>query len=195
MYASSLSLCWWTCCFFLCFGYFEQCCYEYRGVYIFLNYSLKFCFSFFKKYLFNWRLITLQYCAGPCHTLTWISHGCTCLPPSWSHLLPPFTPIPLGCPRALALSALLHASHLHWSSILHMVMYMFQCCSLKSSHPHLLPHSPKVCSLHLCLFCCLAYTIVITIFLNSICISVLLLVILLLTYFTLYNGLQFHPPH
>ena len=30
--------------------------------------------------------------------------------------------IPLGCPRALALSAPLHASNLHWSSILHMVM-------------------------------------------------------------------------
>ena len=40
---------------------------------------------------------------------------------------------------------------------------MFQCYSLKSSHPPLLPHSPKVCSLHLCLSCCLAYRIVIQI--------------------------------
>ena len=31
-------------------------------------------------YLFNWRLITLQHCGGFCHTLTWISHGCTCIP-------------------------------------------------------------------------------------------------------------------
>ena len=31
----------------------------------------------------NWRLITLQYCGDFCHTLTWISHGCTCVPPSW----------------------------------------------------------------------------------------------------------------
>ena len=31
---------------------------------------------------------------------------------------------------------------------------LFQCYSLISSHPCLLPHSPKVCSLHLCLFCC-----------------------------------------
>ena len=76
-------------------------------------------------------------------------------------------PIPLGCPRAPALSSLLHASNLHWSSLSHMVIYMFQCYSLKSSHPHLLPHSPKVCSLHLCLFCCLAYRIV-TVFLKSI---------------------------
>ena len=81
--------------------------------------------------------------------------------------LPPHS-IPLGCPRALALSALLHASNLHWSSILRMVIYMFQCCSLKSSHPRLLPHSPKVCSLYLCLFCCLVYRVIVTVFLNSI---------------------------
>ena len=77
-------------------------------------------------------------------------------------------PIPLGCPRTLALSALLHISNLHWSFILHMVMYTFQYCSLKSSHARLLPQNPKVCSLHMCLFCCLAYRIVIAVFLNSI---------------------------
>ena len=65
----------------------------------------------------------------------------------------PLQPIPLHCPKALTLSALLHALNLHWSSILHMVIYMFQCYSLKSSHPHLFLHSPKVCCLHLCLFC------------------------------------------
>ena len=81
-------------------------------------------------------------------------------------------PIPLGCPRAPALNALLHVLNFHWSSILHMVIYMFQCYYLKSPHPHLLPHSPKVRSLHLCLFCSLAYTVVITAFLNSICIYV-----------------------
>ena len=36
---------------------------------------------------------------------------------------------------------------------LHMVMCMFQCYSLKSSHPFLLPLYPKVCSLCLCLLC------------------------------------------
>ena len=30
-------------------------------------------------------------------------------------------------PRAPALGALLHASNLHWSSISHKVIYMFQC--------------------------------------------------------------------
>ena len=47
-------------------------------------------------------------------------------------------------------------------------IYMFQCYSSKSSHLRLLPQSPKVCSLHLCLFCCLTYRVIVTIFLNSI---------------------------
>ena len=118
----------------------------------------------------HWRLIALKYCGVFHHTSTWISHGCGCtfVPPSWTPLSPPSPPQTLGCPRAPALSALLHALNLHWWSILHMVIYMFQCYSLKLSHPHLLPHSPKVCSLHLCLFCSLAYRVIVTVFLNSI---------------------------
>src|SRR5574337_784899 len=40
--------------------------------------------------------------------------------------------------------------------------------SPKSSHPLPLPQSPKDCSIYLCLFCCLAYRIIVIIFLNSI---------------------------
>ena len=98
-------------------------------------------------------MLTLQYCDGFCHTLTWISHRCTCV------LNPLPTPFPLSCPRAPALNALLHALNLHWSSILHMVIYMFQSYYLKSPHPHLLPHNPKVCSLHLCLCLCLSVSL------------------------------------
>ena len=77
-----------------------------------------------------------------------------------------------------------------------MVIYIFQCYSLKSSHPHLLPQSPKVCSFYLCLFCCLMYKVVIIILLNSICMwYYIVLVSFFLTSFTLYNRLQFHPPH
>ena len=53
-------------------------------------------------------------------------------------------------------------------SVSYMIIYMFQCYSLRSSQPHLLPQSPKDCSIHLYLFCCLAYRVIITIFLNSI---------------------------
>ena len=56
--------------------------------------------------LFNWRLIALQYCSDFCHTLTWISHGCTCVPhPETPSSVPPH-PILQGRPSALALSAL-----------------------------------------------------------------------------------------
>ena len=62
---------------------------------------------FFSFIFISWRLITLQYCSGFCHTLTWISHGFTCVshpdPPS---CLPPH-PIPLGLPTAPALSTCL----------------------------------------------------------------------------------------
>ena len=105
-----------------------------RLVIIFLPRSdhLLFFFHYLKLIYFNW-IITLQYCGAFCHTSTWISHGCTCVPPS-PMLTPPPHPIPLGWPRAPALSALLHALSLHWSSVLHMVIYMFHCCSPKSSH-------------------------------------------------------------
>ena len=64
--------------------------------------SKSMCFSMlFLKYkfiYFNWRLITLQYCSGFCHTLTWICHSCTCVPHPEppSHL--PRHLIPLGHP-------------------------------------------------------------------------------------------------
>ena len=51
-------------------------------------------------------------------------------------------------------------------------MYMFQCYPLKSSHPRLLPQSSKVCSLHLCIFCCLTYRVIVAIFLNYICVYI-----------------------
>ena len=67
-----------------------------------------FVFFFFIPFIFiSWRLITLQYCSGFCHTLTWVSHGFTCIPhpDPPSHL--PLHPIPLGHPSAPALSTCL----------------------------------------------------------------------------------------
>ena len=97
-----------------------------------------FIYILFFKIYFNWRLITLQYCGGFCHTFTWISHGCTCDPrPEPPSHLPPH-PIPQGHPSAPALSTLSHASNLDWQSVSHMIMYMFQCYSLKSSHSRLI---------------------------------------------------------
>ena len=55
---------------------------------------------FFSFIFISWRLITLQYCSGFCHTLTRISHGFRCVPhpDPPSHL--PLHPIPLGLPSA-----------------------------------------------------------------------------------------------
>ena len=64
--------------------------------------------SFFSPFIFiSWGLITLQYCSGFCHTLTWISHGFTCVPiPEPPSHFPPH-PIPLDLPSAPALSTCL----------------------------------------------------------------------------------------
>ena len=59
-----------------------------------------FYFLIFPFIFISWRLITLQYCSGFCHTLTWISHEFTCIPhpDPPSHL--PLHLIPLGLPSA-----------------------------------------------------------------------------------------------
>ena len=103
-----------------------------------------------------------------CHISTWICHRYTRVHhPEPSSLLPPRT-IPLGRPSAPAPTIQYHASNLDWRLVSYMILYMFQCHSPKSSHPLPLPQSPKDCSIHQCLFCCLVYRVIVTIFLNSI---------------------------
>ena len=46
----------------------------------FICYLIHSTFYFFPFIFISWRLITLLYCSGFCHTLTWISHGFTCIP-------------------------------------------------------------------------------------------------------------------
>ena len=107
--------------------------------------------------------ITLQYCIG----FVIHQHESATGVHVFLILNPPPT-IPLGHPSAPAPNTLYPASNLDWQFISYMILYLFQCHSSKSSHPHPLPQSPKDCSIHLCLFCCLAYRVIITIFLNSI---------------------------
>ena len=117
----------------------------------------------YKFIYFNWRLITLQYCVGFAihqHESATGVHVFPILnPPPTSLPIPSFWIIPVHQPRA---------SNLDWRFISYMILCMFQCHSPKSSHPLPLPQSPKDCSIHLCLFCCLAYRVVVTIFLNFI---------------------------
>ena len=116
-----------TCCHLVVFK--SVCCTD------ILSKSFIYLFYFFL--LYNWF----------CHTSTWIRHGCTRVPHPEppSHL--PSHPIPLGNSSAPAPSILYHASKLDWWFISHMILYMFQCHSPKSSHPLPLPQSPKDCSI------------------------------------------------
>ena len=65
-------------------------------------------------------------------------------PPSWTSLPPPTLSHP-SSHRALDLNSLHHTENSPWLSILHMVMYMFQCYSLNLSHLPLL--CLQVCTL------------------------------------------------
>jgi len=99
-----------------------------------------------------------------CHISTWICHRYTRVPhPEPSSLLPPRT-LPLGRPSAPAPSIQYRASNLSWQLVSYMILYMFQCHSPKSSHPLPLPQSPKDCSIHQCLFCCLVYRVIVKLF-------------------------------
>ena len=152
-----------------------------------------FLILFIYFYIFYFFYFTILYWF--CHTSTWIRHGCTCVPnPEPASHFPPHT-IPLGHPSAPVPSFLYPTSNLDWWFVSYMILYMFQCHSPKSS-PRPLSQSPKDCSIHLCLFCCLAYRVIITIFLNSTYMRwYTVLVFFFLAYFTLYNRLQFQPPH
>ena len=142
-------------------------------------------YSFFLIFIFTLFYFTMLYWF--CHTFTWIRHGCTWVPnPEPPSHFPPHI-ISLDHPRAPAPSIVYTVSNIDWRFVSYMILYMFQCHSLKLSRPLPLPQSPKVRSVHLCLFCCLAYRVIIIIFLNSIYMcQYTVLVFFFLAYFTLY---------
>ena len=122
---------------------------------------------YFSFIFISWRLITLQYCSG--FVIHWHELAMDLyvlpipIPPT-----PPSPPDPSGSSQCTRSEHLSHASNLGWWSVSPSIIYMFRCCSLETSHPCLLSQSPKVCSIHLCLFFCFAYRVIVAIFLNSI---------------------------
>ena len=98
-----------------------------------MNIGVHLSFFFLNLFIyFNWRLITLQYCSGFCHTLTWNSHGCTCVPHPEppAHLPPHLTPH--ACPQCTGFEFPVSCIELGYIS------HMYVCFSaILSNHPPL----------------------------------------------------------
>ena len=126
-----------------------------------------FLFFKYKFIYFNWRLITLQYCIGFAihqHESTTGVHMFPILNP-----LPPPSPYhPSGSSQCTSPKQPVSCIKLGLAirfiyDIIHVSMPFSQIIP-----PSPLPQSLKDCSMHLCLFCCLTYRVIVTIFLNSI---------------------------
>ena len=140
---------------------YKQCCDEHWGTRV--SFFL-FYFIFIITFLLYF---TLQYCIG----FAIHQHESAMSVHVFPIPNPPPTPaphtIPPGHPSAPAPSILYPASNLDWQFISYTILYMFQCHSPNSSHPHPLPQSSKVCS-----FICFSFAVSLiglslTIFLNS----------------------------
>ena len=98
---------------------------------VFMDWVISFffflIFYFFPFISISWRLITLQYCRGFCHRLTWISHGFTCVPHPDAPLPPPSLSHPSGSSQCASPEHLSHASNLGWWSASFLIVYLFQC--------------------------------------------------------------------
>ena len=84
----------------------------FQSIYIAANGIIPF-FLFFNINLFNWRLITLQYCIGFAIHQHESTTGVRVPHPEPHSLLPPRT-IPLGHPSAPAPSIQYHSLNLDW---------------------------------------------------------------------------------
>ena len=85
-------------------------------------------------------------------------------PPSTSLPIPSLWVIPVRQPRAPCIM------HWTWTGDSFHIWYYTCFNAILPSHPTLAPsQSPKDCSIHLCLFCCLAYRVIVTVFLMIHC--------------------------
>ena len=110
----------------------------------------------------------------------------------------PTTSHPCRLSQDTGLSSLCYTEASHQLFILRMVMYMFQCCSLNSSHPLLPLLCPQVCSLRLHLYC-LPCKQIYQYHFSRVYIQIdryryMTFVFLFLSYFNLYNRIQIHSP-
>ena len=117
-------------------------------------------------FLFIYLFFTLQYCIGFAihhHASPTGVHVLPILnPPPASLPIPSLWVIPVHQPQA---SCILHPT---WTGNSFLIWYYTCFNAILPNHHPCPPQSPKDCSIHLCLFCCLAYRVIVTIFLNSI---------------------------
>ena len=132
--------------------FYAQCYFFYSLYSIYFNF-----FRVFFPFIFIlWRLLLYNIVvvfAIHWHESAWI-YMCS---PSRSPLLPPSPSHPSGSSQCTSPEHPSHASNLGWWSVSPLIVYLFQCCSLWTFHPRLLPQSLKFCSVDLCLFFCFAY--------------------------------------
>ena len=159
-----------------------------------MNFRNILFFNLFIYYI--WRLITLQYCGGFCHALTWISRGCTCVPLALtpSHLPP--HPIPLGCPSAEALMPC--SMHQTWTGHLFHI-WKYTCFNAFLSNHPTLAFSHRVQKSLLCIRVSFAVSYIglslPSFWIPYICVNILYRCFSFWLNFTLCSRLQFHPPH
>ena len=126
-------------------------------------------FSFFFLILFY---LTLQYCIGFAiyqnESATGI-HVFPILNPPFSLPIPSLWIIPVHQPQA---SSIVHRT---WTGDSFHIWYYAYFNAILPNHPPLpLPQSPKDCSIHQCLFCCLVYRVIVTIFLFFVVVTIFL---------------------
>ena len=126
-----------------------------------------YCWSLAWRIFFLFYFLTLQYCIGFAiyqHESATGIHVFPVLNPLPSSFpVPSLWVIPVRQPQASSIG------HRTWTGDSFHIWYYTCFNAILPNHPPLpLPQSPKDCSIHQCLFCCLVYRVIVTIFLNSI---------------------------
>ena len=111
--------------------------------------------------------LTLQYCIGFAiyqhESATGIHVFPILNPPPSSLPVPSLWVVPVHQPQACSIM------HRIWTGDSFHIWYYTCFNAILPNHPTLsLSQSPKDCSIHQCLFCCLVYRVIVTIYLNSI---------------------------